>query len=225
MKHALVLCSGGIDSVTVAYLAKKKNPSSLTLLFYAYGQPQEIHERLATKYHARKLQAHYVEIELPALAHLTKRQQRIPKKHAFSLHNTKKEGLQWFIPGRNTLFIAHALAYIESQYTPQEKIDVYLGFKNEGKDSFSDTTQEYVKRMQSVLNQASHHQIILKTPLILLDKEDIITKGKRVGINYTLTWSCYQPLRNTQCGLCLACRLRKEGFKWADMNDPTVYAP
>jgi 7-cyano-7-deazaguanine synthase len=101
---------------------------------------------------------------------------------------------------------------------------LYLGFKNEGNDPFSDATKEYVKRMQKLLKQASKQTIILKTPFITKDKEEIIKKGIKLGINYTTTWSCYAPREQKQCGVCLACRLRKAGFKWANVQDPTFYA-
>ena len=128
------------------------------------------------------------------------------------------------MPARNTILIAHALAYIESHYGEKEKIDLYLGFKNEGKDPFLDATKEYSARIQALLRTASKHKVRLKTPLITKDKEDIITKGTKLGINYTTTWSCYQPQKNQHCGLCLACRLRKAGFTWAGIEDPTSYA-
>lgn len=223
MKHALILCSGGIDSVTTAYLAQNKNYASRTILFCAYGQSQEAQERACVRYHTKKVKAQYVEIILPALAHLSQKQRTQQKVHATTLHATEQEGTQWFVPARNTLLIAHALAYIESKYTKQDKVDLFLGFKNEGRDPFPDVTKDYTKKMQALLNTASHHQITLKTPLITLDKEDIITEGMALGINYALTWSCYQPIHTKQCGLCLACRLRKAGFKWADIPDPTAY--
>jgi 7-cyano-7-deazaguanine synthase len=224
MKHALILCSGGLDSITTAYYAKKRNPSSLTLLFCAYGQAQEQYERRAVKYHAHQLKAQYVEIALPALANLTQAQRKAIKKNENHLSDTKSESNQWFVPGRNTLLIAHALAYIESHYSRKEKMLLYLGFKNEGNDPFSDATKEYVKRMQKLLKQASKQTIILKTPFITKDKEEIIKKGIKLGINYTTTWSCYAPREQKQCGVCLACRLRKAGFKWANVQDPTFYA-
>jgi 7-cyano-7-deazaguanine synthase len=224
MKHALILCSGGIDSVTAAYSAQKKKYNSFTCIFCAYGQPQEQQERKAVKYHAHRLKARYVEIALPALKHLTLKQRIAPKKHGSSLANTREEGKQWFIPARNTLLIAHALAYAESQFATNEAIHLYLGFKNEAEDPFPDTTKEYTKRMQKLLKRASKQSITLKTPLSTKDKEDIITQGTKQGIEYATTWSCYQPQEEKHCGVCLACRLRQAGFKWAGIADPTPYA-
>ena len=224
MKHALILCSGGIDSVTTAYFAQKKKYASHTLMFCAYGQLQEAHERRAVKYHARKLKANYVEIALPALAHLSHKQRTSPKIHQKKMKDTKHEGKQWFVPARNTLLIVHALAYIESHYQGQDKVDLFLGFKNEGREPFPDATRDYTKKMQALIRQASTHKVTLKTPLITKDKEDIIKKGTKLALNYATTWSCYQPRQNKHCGLCLACRLRKAGFKWANVADPTSYA-
>ena len=224
MKHALILCSGGIDSVTTAYLAQKKKYASRTFMFCAYGQLQEAHERISVKYHVRKFGANYVELHLSTLANLTRKKMNEHKKNERTLQNTKQESAQWFVPARNTLLIAHALAYIESHYQGQDKVDLYLGFKNEGKDPFPDVTRDYTKKMQALLRQASTHKVTLKTPLITKDKEDIIKKGTKLALNYATTWSCYQPIQNKHCGLCLACRLRKAGFKWANVADPTSYA-
>ena len=103
----------------------------------------------------------------------------------------------------------------------REKYDILVGFKNEGKESFPDTTPEFVKKMND-LSLVSTKAGRIIAPLIEKDKEDIILIGTKWGVDFRNTHSCY--IQNKHCGKCLACMLRKEGFYWANVKDTTEYS-
>ena len=120
------------------------------------------------------------------------------------------------------LFLSYALALAESNFVKSNKeIDIFVGFKCEGEESYPDTTQKFIKKVNS-LAKDFRSQISIKVPLIKKDKEDIILLGKKLGVNFEDTFTCYIG-KKRHCGNCLACKLRQEGFYWANVKDPTEY--
>ena len=108
-------------------------------------------------------------------------------------------------------FLAYAIALAESLFIKEKKIYyIFVGFKNEGKESYPDTTSKFVKEMNDLIKISSNFKGKIIAPLINKDKEDIILLGKKLGVNFKKTHSCY--IKNKHCGKCLACMLRKEGF-------------
>ena len=104
----------------------------------------------------------------------------------------------------------------ESLYIKEKKIyNVFVGFKNEGKESYPDTTEDFVEEMNHLIKISTNFKGKIIVPLIKKDKEDIILLGKKLGIDFKDTHSCY--VSNKHCGKCLACMLRKEGFYWANI--------
>ncbi|MBU3912627.1 MAG: 7-cyano-7-deazaguanine synthase [Nanoarchaeota archaeon] len=226
MKKAIVLCSGGIDSVTTAYYAKKKlRYSEILILFFNYNQKSLKRERECSRECARKLGAKFSEIDLRWLGNISisliNKKGKIKKIERKELRNTKGESERYYVPCRNTIFLNYALALAESlNIKNREKYDIFVGFKNEGKESFPDTTPEFVKKMNE-LSRISTKGFRIIAPFIEKDKEDIILIGNEVGVDFRDTHSCY--VQNKHCGRCLACMLRKEGFYWANLKDTTEY--
>ncbi|MBM3233188.1 7-cyano-7-deazaguanine synthase [Candidatus Pacearchaeota archaeon] len=222
-KEIIVLCSGGIDSVTAAHMIKRRNSGSkMTIIFFNYGQNQLNIERKCARKCARDLSAEWIEFSIPRLKNMCMK--RISTKYS-GLKNTEKESKNWYIPFRNTLFISQALSFAESisMRNKLKKINIVTGFKCEGKEPYPDTTKEYLKVINLLARTAApNHKIKVVAPLIEYDKEDIIKLGNRMGLNYRDTYSCYIGRKN-HCGRCLACRLRKAGFYWAGLEDPTRY--
>lgn len=221
MKTALVLCSGGIDSVTVAHLVKSQYDTTL-LLFYKYGQRAYKEEKKAVMFISKHLQVTCKEITLQckhiSTSHLTSAKKA---HHGLTIHNTHEEGKQWYFPQRNLIFLSNALAYAESL---TGKVDIFFGFKAEGQEAYPDATPAFVHECNLLARLTTKGKVEVKAPLITKDKEDIILLGKKLQIPYESTVSCYQPLKGKQCGVCLACRLRKAGFYWSGLADPTKYA-
>jgi len=226
-KNAIVLCSGGLDSVVTAYYVKYSiKYERLTLLFFNYGQRTLKQERKYAKKCAEDLNGKFIEINLPELNKIStslinsdKKANKISRKQ---LKNTENEHLNWYVPCRNLIFLTYALAIAESELIKnKQKYEIFTGFKNEG-----DTTPEFVKQMNKLQKTAIKKNIGIFTPLIKKDKEDIIQLGKKLGLDFKKTYSCYVGVNgktNKHCGYCLACRLRQEGFYWAGLQDPTNY--
>ena len=230
-KNAIVLCSGGLDSVTTAFYVKKHlEYSAITLLFFDYNQKSLLHERQCAIKCAQSLDAQFCEIKLPELGKfsfsLLNKEGYMKKLSPEELGDTQAEGSQFYVPARNTLFLSYALALAESlaHTNPEKGIpEIFVGFKNEGTESFPDTTQQFLDRFNALASVSCMQPTSVAAPLITSDKEDIIALAQELGITLEQTWSCYQG-NHLQCGICLSCRLRQAGFKWANIPDPTLYA-
>jgi 7-cyano-7-deazaguanine synthase len=226
-KNAIVLCSGGIDSVTTAYHIKRNlKYSRMIILFFSYAQRSLKSERKCARICARKLGADFIEIELNWLGKISSsiinKKIKTRKLSRKVLKNTKKESEKYYVPCRNTIFLAYAMALAESIFMKnKENYDIFVGFKNEGKESYPDTTERFIGSINKLGRMCYGNSKII-APLIKKDKEDIILLGNKLGVNFNETHSCY--VKNRHCGRCLACMLRKEGFYWANVQDGTSYA-
>ena len=226
-KNAIILCSGGLDSVTAAYYAKKiLQYSRITVLFFNYNQKSLKSERKFSKLCASRIGAEFIEVSLPELAKIST--SLINKKGDSNrikikdLKNTWRESKNWYVPCRNQIFLSYSMALAESIFLKSKiKSDILAGFKCEGNDSYPDTTKKFVNKINSLSNLSTIGKFKVIAPLINKDKEDIIQLLIKLKINPAETFSCY--VDSSHCGYCLSCRLRQEGFYWANVNDPTYY--
>lgn len=228
MKSAIVLCSGGIDSVTTAhYIKKTLGYKDNMILFFNYGQKSLNAERKASKRCAAVLKAKFQEISLLELKILSTSliniKGKVNKLKRNDLKNTKEESKKWYVPCRNLIFMSYALAKTESLLIKEKKkYDIFIGFKCEGKDSFPDATKEFIDNINRISRISTKGKFKIFAPLIDKDKEDIITLGQKLGVDFKNTFSCYVG-KIKHCNSCLACMLRKEGFYWSGISDPTDY--
>jgi len=228
MKNAIILCSGGLDSVVTAHYAKKRlNYKDIILLFFNYGQKTLNLERKYSKKCASDLSAEFMEIDLKWLGQISNslinKKGKVKKLKKEDLKDTKKESEKFYVPCRNTVFLIHALALAESRYIKTKKIyDLFVGFKCEGKESYPDTTKKFVREINNLARISCSYKFKLNAPLINKDKEEIVLLGKKLGVKFEDTYSCYVS-QNNHCGRCLACKLRQAGFYWANVKDPTFY--
>ena len=229
MKNAIILCSGGLDSVVTAnYVKKKLKYDKLIVLFFDYGQRNVKQERKASQLCAKSLNSEFRELKLSELGKIStsmlnskEKARKISRKN---LKNTSKESANWYVPCRNTIFLIYALAIAESEFIKSKrKFEIFTGFKNEGKEPFPDATQEFVEEMNRLQKVSIDKGIRIIAPLIKMDKEDIVKLGVELGVKLENTFSCYVGAKNLHCGYCLACKLRKEGFYWAGVKDLTKY--
>ncbi len=228
MRYGIVLCSGGLDSVTTAHYIKKKiSYDSVSIVFFDYGQRTREAEERCARSCARDLRAKFMKISLPwlkeisaSLIHSRKKTQKLSRK---DLRNTLKASEPWYVPCRNTLFLAYALALAENLFiTTKKKYDLFVGFKCEGREHYPDTTPDFVAAMNQLSTVSCAKPFRVIAPLIKKDKEDIVLLAFSLGIDLKQTFSCYVG-PDVHCGSCLACLLRKEGFYWANAKDPTIY--
>ncbi len=226
MKNAIVLCSGGLDSVVTAYFVKKLGYKKIIILFFNYGQNSFLAEKKCTKKTSTILNAQFKSIKLD-LSCLTS--PLTAKKFKFnliknkSLRNTKKESNKWYLPARNLIFLAYAISLSEFLYLKEKKIyNIFVGFKCEGLEFYPDATLPFIKKINELNTLILKNKSKIYAPLIEKDKEDIILLGNKLNVNFNNTFSCYAS-SSMHCGSCLACRLRKAGFYWACIKDPTKY--
>jgi 7-cyano-7-deazaguanine synthase len=227
LKNAVILLSGGIDSATAAAIAQQDN-FALYALTFRYGQRHEREIQSAKKV-AACLQAKQhliIEFDLRAIggSALTD-QMKVPKGRSVSdiAHGIPAT----YVPARNTIFLSFGLALAEKMEAP----DIFFGANQLDYSGYPDCRGEYVRAFEKMANLATKAavegkiQLKIHTPLIQMTKAEIIKQGTQLGVDYSLTWSCYDPTGDGKaCGLCDSCQLRLKGFKEAGLTDPIPYA-
>jgi 7-cyano-7-deazaguanine synthase len=222
---AVVLLSGGLDSATALAVARAQGRICHALSF-SYGQRH--HQELsAARQVARALSAashHVVTIDLRQLGgsaltdDIEVPKGRSPAEIGGGIPIT-------YVPARNTLFVAHALAAAEVWGARE----IVLGVNVLDASGYPDCRPEWAAAMQEVMRLGTRagvegRPIQLVTPLIEMSKAEIIRTGTRLGVDYALTHSCYDPAQDgAACGACDACLLRRRGFQEAGLPDPTRY--
>ena len=213
-KKAVVLLSGGIDSTTTLYLAKKRGFRCLCLIF-DYGQrhrkeikaAEEIAQRVGCKYHILK-------IALPWKGSpLIDKRLKIPKSRFFK--NISSGIPSTYVPSRNTIFLSYAASFAES--IGAEKI--FIGANVIDFSGYPDCRPGYFDSFNRTLEIGTKNKnFTIETPLVNKSKAVIIKLGKKLKAPLNLTWSCYEG-RRRPCGVCDSCKIRSKGFKEARMED------
>jgi 7-cyano-7-deazaguanine synthase len=226
MKRGVVLLSGGLDSATVAALAQKDG-FTLTALSFDYGQRHRA-ELEAARDVARSLgigDHRFARIDLGAFggSALTAMDIAVPKD---ALDPTATRIPITYVPARNTVFLAFALALAETCGA----FDLFFGANALDYSGYPDCRPEFIAAFESLANVATQAAVegrgrfVIHAPLIRSTKAEIIRKGTALGVDYALTLSCYDPIDRRACGHCDACILRRRGFEEAGISDVTRYA-
>lgn len=223
-QQAVVLLSGGLDSTTVLALAQSQG-FACNCLSFQYGQRQSI-ELERARVIARNADAarHLVlRVDLDAIGGSALTAEiEVPKDRAFG--DMEKEIPVTYVPGRNILFLAHALSWAEVLGAS----DIFLGINAVDYSGYPDCRPEFLDAFAQMANLgtkagATGKPFRFHAPLIRLSKKEIILKGRKLGVDYGLTHSCYDPVGDKACGRCDACRLRLQGFSEAGLVDPAPY--
>ena len=224
-KKAIVLCSGGLDSATVMAIAKNEGYDIYALSF-CYGQRHEIEIESARRVaEVTGVKEHLVlNIDLGCMggSALTDKID-VPKSENLSEISS---GIPiTYVPARNTVFLSYALALAEVK----KSNDIFLGVNAVDYSGYPDCRPEYIDSFEKMANLATKagvegNKIHIMAPLINMTKAEIIQRGITLGVDYTMTHSCYDPDDlGGACGGCDSCLLRKKGFADAGVADPTVY--
>lgn len=220
-KKAIILLSGGLDSITVLALAKQQGFDCYALSF-DYGQRHNA-ELAAAQNIARKYQVldhKIIRLGLDSIggSALTDDHIDVPR--------SPQEGIPvTYVPARNTIFLSFALGWAEVLNAH----DVFIGVNAVDYSGYPDCRPAFIKAFQDMANLATKagvegHEIQIHTPLIALSKAEIIARGIGLEVDYASTVSCYAAdQRGRACGSCDACRLRKAGFAALAVADPTCY--
>jgi|SRR3989344_2951492 len=233
MKNAIILCSGGLDSVVAAYEIRKKY-DKVKFLFFNYNQRALKEEEFCVKETAKKLNGEFVKIDLKWLGKISGAalNQKIEFKESTEkdLENTESQILNWWVPARNSVFLINALAFAESEFLKNKnKWDIVIGIKDEGREHMKDTTPIFIKKINELAEEATYHGgYKILAPLIELDKPEVIKLGEKLKVPFELTYSCYignnfNKRKLIHCGKCLNCMLRKKSFYWSGVKDSSLY--
>ncbi|HEX9392705.1 MAG TPA: 7-cyano-7-deazaguanine synthase QueC [Usitatibacteraceae bacterium] len=215
------MLSGGLDSATVLAMAREQDYETYALSF-DYGQRHrselQAAARVALALGAREHRIVKLDLTGWGGSALTDERIALPTALAAGIPVT-------YVPARNTIFLSLALAWAETL----NALDIFAGMNAVDYSGYPDCRPEYVAAFQAMARLATKSgieggEITIRTPIIKMSKADIVREGTRLGVDYTMTVSCYQAdAAGRACGVCDSCRLRKEGFLAAGLADPTRY--
>ena len=226
-KNAVVLLSGGLDSTTVLAIARSEGFAVFAISF-SYGQRHSLElesaRRVADAMHVEKHLV--VEFDLRAIggSALT---DEIDVPRGRSAEEMAGGVPVTYVPARNTIFLSFALAWAEVLGVQ----DIFIGVNALDYSGYPDCRPEYIEAFERMTNLATkagiegRMRLKIHTPLIAMTKAEIIRTGLHLGVDYSLTHSCYDPTpEGLACGACDSCLLRLKGFKEAGASDPLSYA-
>jgi 7-cyano-7-deazaguanine synthase len=224
MSRAVVLVSGGLDSATVAAMARRDG-FDIYALSFRYGQRHAVElDAAATVAAATGAVEHrVVDVDLRAFG----------GSALTDDIDVPKDGIDsstipvTYVPARNTIFLSFALAWAEVLGID----DIFIGVNALDYSGYPDCRPEYLAAYETMARLAtkagveSEQQLHIHAPLIAMTKAEIIRTGTELGVDYAVTISCYDPSGDGgACRECDACRLREKGFADAGIDDPTRYA-
>lgn len=219
-RRAVCLLSGGLDSSTCLALARREGYECWTLSF-DYGQRHRVELEAARELAAHFGAADHKVVTLAAFSHSALTGDAPVPKHA-SVAEIGSEIPVTYVPARNTVFLAVALAWAEVL----EAGDIFIGVNALDYSGYPDCRAEFVQAFERMANLAlkaaveGRMRVRIHTPLIGMSKADIVRLAKELGVPFGLTRSCYDPGPEGQpCGACDSCLLRRKGFEEAGVED------
>jgi 7-cyano-7-deazaguanine synthase len=224
-RKAVVLLSGGLDSTTVLAYAKNEGFEPYALSF-RYGQRHAVELQAAQRVtEAQGVAGHVVcDIDLKVFGGSALTSDLEVPKHA-SVTEVAEDIPITYVPARNTVFLSFALAYAEVIGAA----DIFIGVNALDYSGYPDCRPEYIAAYEQMANLATRAgvegiRLSIHTPLISFTKAQTVELGVRLGVDYSLTSSCYDPdLEGLPCGHCDSCLLRLKGFAEAGLADPLEY--
>ena len=225
-RPAVVLVSGGLDSATALALAKQAGflANALTI---NYGQRHAVEIEAARRVARAHGAARHVELDIDlrsfgGSALLSDRE--VPKDRKT---DEIAQGIPaTYVPARNTVFLSLALAWAETLGA----FDLFIGANCVDYSGYPDCRPEYLRAFEALANLATRAGVLgvgrfqVHSPLLMMTKEEIIARGLALGVDYSLTHSCYDPTPlGLACGRCDSCQIRRQGFAEARVPDPTRY--
>jgi 7-cyano-7-deazaguanine synthase len=227
MKHAVVLLSGGLDSATTLAIARAQGYETYALSF-DYGQRHrrelEAARKIAKSLGVKEHRTVKIDNQIFAGSALTN-DIDVPKSRSEAEIGAGVPAT--YVPARNTIFLAHALAWAET--IPAGHI--FIGANAIDYSGYPDCRPEFIALFETLANVATKTgaegaRIQIHAPLLQLSKADIVRKAVELNVDLSLTHSCYDPAPDGRaCGKCDSCQLRLKGFREAGVTDPIKYAP
>jgi 7-cyano-7-deazaguanine synthase len=223
---AVVLLSGGMDSTTTAAIARSRG-FDVHALTFRYGQRHGVELAAARKVVQQLGITHHVVLDIDLRVFggsaLTA---DLPVPKDTPMDDIGREIPVTYVPARNTIFLSFALAWAEVL----QASDIFLGVNALDYSGYPDCRPEFIEAFQTMANLATRaateerRQLTIHTPLIQLSKRQIVELGVSLGVDFSVTVTCYDPSpEGAACGRCEACLLRLNGFHEATMIDPALY--
>ena len=221
MTRAIVLLSGGLDSATTLLIAREQGFEVFALSF-DYSQRHRVEleraRQLAALYGAAEHRVIRLDLPAPAASALTDLSVAVPKR------SLGREAIPvTYVPARNTLFLAHAVAWGEALGAP----DIFIGANALDYSGYPDCRPEFLDAFQRMANLGTKAGVEgtlsfrIHAPLLAMTKREIVTRASQLGLDFALTSSCYDPSdEGAPCGACDSCLLREKGFLEAGVSDP-----
>ena len=224
-RRAVVLLSGGLDSTTVLAIAIREGFEAYALSF-RYGQRHTVELDAARRVAEALGAARHViaDIDLTVFGGSALTDDSIAVPHHDSVDDLTADIPVTYVPARNTVFLSFALAWAETLGAS----DVFIGVNALDYSGYPDCRPEYIAAYEQMANLATkagvegRQHLKIHTPLIQLTKADTIRLGGKLGVDYTLTHSCYDPVDGRACGSCDSCLLRARGFTELGLIDPAL---
>ena len=226
MKRAVVLVSGGIDSATTLAMAASDGFKTYALSFdYGQRHRREIiaAEKIAAAFGARRHRVARIDLRVFGGSALTD-EIAVPKSRS---EEELSSGIPLtYVPARNTIFLSYALAWAEVL----DMRDIFIGVNAVDYSGYPDCRPEFIAAFEKLAELATKAGIEgarfhIHAPLISMSKAEIIRKAHELGVDFSVTHSCYDPTpEGLACGECDSCQLRLKGFREAGLQDPIRYA-
>jgi 7-cyano-7-deazaguanine synthase len=225
MKRAVVLLSGGLDSATTLAICAREGFEACALSF-EYGQRHNIEvvaaKRVAASLGVRAHRIAQIDLRVFGGSALTD-EIPVPKNRD---HADASDIPITYVPARNTIFLSYALAWCEVLGAT----DIFMGANAVDYSGYPDCRPEFILAFETLANVATKAGVEgarfrIHAPLLAMSKAQIIETGTKLGVDFSLTHSCYDPTPDLlACGHCDSCRIRLEGFRQAGRKDPIPYA-
>lgn len=228
--NAVVLLSGGLDSTTALAIARSEG-FRINALTFDYGQRHsaevEAARRIGRQFRVARHEIAEMDLRAFGGSALTS-EIPVPKSRFPASDVPAASSIPvTYVPARNTIFLAYALGFAEVTGS----FSIFIGVNALDYSGYPDCRPEYIRAFEQLANLATKiavegtERVLIRAPLIDLTKRDIIRLGASLGVDYSMTASCYDPGSDGEaCGECDACRLRLKGFAEAGLNDPIRYA-
>ncbi len=223
MRPAVILLSGGLDSTTTLAIAKDRgfDPYPLSILYGQRNRVELLSAKKVAEYFGVK-EHKIIELDLRLIGGSSLTDNIDVMAHEDQANDAVPNT---YVPARNTIMLSLALAYAEVK----SAFDIFFGANVHDYSGYPDCRPAYVEAFENMANLAiksasAESRMRIHAPLVNMTKSEIIQNGLSLGVDYSITHSCYDPISDRACGKCSACFYRKKGFNDAAVADPTRYA-
>ncbi len=225
MKRAVVVMSGGIDSTVSAYVARNEG-FELYAITFQYGQRHSLEVEFAREQaKALGVKRHlFFSLDLGRIGGSSLTDRSIPVPKMRSPGEIPSGGIpSTYVPSRNIIFLSISASYAEVVGAS----DIFIGVNVIDYSGYPDCRPEFIEAFEKAINLGTKRGVEgdgfrIRTPLINMGKADIIRLGLKLGVDFSLTWSCYDPSGKLPCGRCDSCILRKKAFEEVGIPDPLL---